>query len=211
MSFDFQLGGPMGRAGSRSRGRRVNSSIDRRGPGVGSPLHRASGFCSVASSPLPSGQERVILLLPAFTYPSATEAISPLWETRFPCAIRFLGPVLTGPLGFPPRPAPPRKDLLLTIPWGVCDASLGEKRRGEILADLWGTEDTGGRKKEDSEKSCYTLGIPFLVSEKPRSSATLSILSGLHGASDLGSGPGASGREPSMPVPKLAYPVASPV
>lgn len=181
MSFDFQLGGPMGRAGSRSRGRRVNSSIDRCGPGLGSPLHRASGFCSVASSPLPSGQERVILLLPAFTYPSATEAISPLWETRFPCAIRFLGPVLTGPLGFPPRPAPPRKDLLLTIPWGVCDASLGEKRRGEILADLWGTEDTGGRKKEDSEKTRYTLGIPFLVSEKPRSSATLSICLGCMG------------------------------
>ena len=129
MSFDFQLGGPMGRAGSRSRGRRLNSSIDRRGPGLGSPLHRASGFCSVASSPLPSGQEWVILLLPAFTYPSATEAISPLWEARFPCAIRFLGPVLTGPLGFPARPAPPRKDLLLTMPWGVCDASW--EKRGE--------------------------------------------------------------------------------
>lgn len=36
---------------------------------------------------------------------------------------------------------------------------MGEKRREEILADLWGTEDTGRRKKRIFEKviAHYTL------------------------------------------------------
>lgn len=83
MSFDFQLGGPLGGAGSRSRGRRVNSSIDHRGPGLGSPLHRTSASAQWLPPLLPSGQEWVIPLLPAFTCPSATETVSPLWETCF--------------------------------------------------------------------------------------------------------------------------------
>lgn len=83
------------------------------------------------------------------------------------------------------------------------DADLGEKRRERSFWQICGgIEETGGSKKEDFEKSCYTLGIPFLVFERhrPRCSATLSILSGLHGASGLSSGPG-----PSPQIPKLAY------
>lgn len=74
----------------------------------------------------------------------------------------------------------------------------GKKGRGG-LGDLRGREKTAGRRKEDSEVSCDMLRIPFTVFEKygSRSSVTLSIPSGPHGASDLISGPGPCGHSPA--------------
>ena len=131
-------------------GRRVHSSVDRLGPSWAALSIELLASAQRLPPLLPSGQEWVILF-PAFTHPSATETLSALWETRFPRTICFLGPALTGPLGFPPHPTSQEgsvADNSLGGGGAVCDANLGEKRREGRFWQVCGVQRTQVEEKK---------------------------------------------------------------